>query len=199
MCVFFVTAARADNYGLDKTVEQTGGLLPKNIAGKSSPAEVVGTIVSVALSFIGIVFFLLVLYAGFTWMTAMGNSEKVTNAKEMLEAAAIGLLLVLASYAIARFVFTNLGGGAGSSSTSQSQNGSPSGSSASCQSALDCNPAQHEICDGGVCKATGCCNLVGVKQCFDDQTASQCQIKETNSGNPTRFEPGTACSNPCAY
>lgn len=100
-------------YGIEETQKATGNLLPKNIAGKSSITEVVGSVVSIALSLIGIVFFLLVLYAGFTWMTAMGNTEKVTKAKDMLEAAAIGLILVMASYAIARFVFTSLGGSAG--------------------------------------------------------------------------------------
>jgi len=154
LCVFFGSAARADNYGLDKTVDATNNLLPKSIAGKSSPAEVVGTIVSVALSFIGIVFFLLVLYAGFTWMTAMGNSEKVTKAKDMLEAAAIGLILVLASYAIARFVFTSLGGTAGS------QTGSNSGQNTgftTCQLGNDgaaCNENGGTWCVGGQCVPT---------------------------------------------
>jgi hypothetical protein len=60
------------------------------------------------LMFVGTIFFLLVLYAGLTWMTAGGGSEKVMKAKTMLETAVIGLLIVAASYAISTYVFERL-------------------------------------------------------------------------------------------
>jgi hypothetical protein len=40
---------------------------------------------------------------GFIWMTAGGNEEKVGKAKKMLVAGIIGLIIVVAAYAIARF------------------------------------------------------------------------------------------------
>lgn len=98
----------ADNYGTDATVNATGGLLPKTVAGAGNVEGVIGKVISIILSMFGIVFFLLIFYAGFQWMTAQGNSDKVEKAKETILAAAIGLIIVLAAYAITNFVFTNL-------------------------------------------------------------------------------------------
>ncbi len=99
--------AFADEFGLD---EAAGGT--KLIQVKDTQTDIpnlIGNIVGVALSFLGAIFFLLILYAGFLWMTAFGSSEKTDKAKGILEHAAVGLLIVLAAYAISRFVFTALG------------------------------------------------------------------------------------------
>lgn len=98
----------ADEYGVDTAVGQTGGLLVKSVAGRSTVPEIVGEVVKVALSFIGILFFGLMLYAGFVWMRAMGNTENVTRAKDIMEGAAIGIVIVLAAYALTTFVFERL-------------------------------------------------------------------------------------------
>lgn len=44
------------------------------------------------------------------WMTAFGNDQKVEKSKEIIISAAIGLVIVLAAYAISRFVFGALAG-----------------------------------------------------------------------------------------
>jgi len=105
-----VPAVAKSSYGLTTTAE-VAGLSGKNAPTISTrdPVELASDIISVALSFLGIVFFLLIFYAGIRWMTAMGASEKVDKAKDMLEGAGIGLLIVIASYALAKFIFTNLG------------------------------------------------------------------------------------------
>jgi len=41
-------------------------------------------------------------------MTAGGNEEKITGAKKMLGAGIIGLVIILAAFAIATFVMSNL-------------------------------------------------------------------------------------------
>ena len=41
-------------------------------------------------------------------MTSVGNADKVTEAKQTIINAAIGVVIVIASYAIVRFVFENL-------------------------------------------------------------------------------------------
>ena len=107
---FVVAGGLAADYGLDKTRDRAG--LPRTIAGASTIPEIIGQIVSVGLSLLGIVFFILILYAGLTWMTATGNTEKIDKAKNTLETAAIGLIIVVAAYAIASFVFTKLSSGA---------------------------------------------------------------------------------------
>jgi len=82
-----------------------------NVFGSGQPrslGETVSEIIKVALGFLGIVFLLLTIYAGFTWMLAAGNEDKISTAKKTLVAAVIGLAIVLASYAITRFVIDGL-------------------------------------------------------------------------------------------
>lgn len=98
--------ALAKDYGLGEAASAAG---IDSIFSSSNPLEVVGNIIGVGLSLLGIIFFGIILFAGFRWMTAMGNPDKAEKAKDMLEAAAIGLVIVLAAYAIAKFVFSALG------------------------------------------------------------------------------------------
>ena len=48
-------------------------------------------------------------YGGYLWMTARGNEEEVTKAKNLIKAAIIGLIIVLAAYAISIFVIKLVG------------------------------------------------------------------------------------------
>ncbi len=70
--------------------------------------EMVGNIIKVVLTFLGVVVIVIVIYAGFLWMTAGGNPEDVTKAKQWLTNAVIGLAIILAAYAITNFVITSL-------------------------------------------------------------------------------------------
>ncbi len=97
-----------DKYGLYDTANKAG-LLDTAISKKSSPLDIAADILGIALSFLGIVFFGIMLYAGIRWMTALGDSQKVETSKGMLESAGIGLIIILASYAIATYVFNYLG------------------------------------------------------------------------------------------
>jgi hypothetical protein len=65
--------------------------------------------ISFVLSFLGVVFLILVIYGGITWMTSLGNEQKVTSAKNLLIAAIIGLIIVLLAYAISLAVMENIG------------------------------------------------------------------------------------------
>ena len=67
-----------------------------------------GTLLSVILSMLGIALLILVIYAGFLWMTAAGNDSQVKKAKDILMNAVIGMVLLIASYAIAQFVVSQL-------------------------------------------------------------------------------------------
>lgn len=74
----------------------------------TDPLKIVSVVINTALSLLGVVFLGLIIYAGFRWMTAQGNEEDVTKAKEILIQAVIGLAIVLAAYAISYFVFNAL-------------------------------------------------------------------------------------------
>ncbi len=96
----FSNIAFADDYGLD-TVAQKSGL----DAGGKDLSGLVGGMLGTALSFIGVIFFALMVFGGFMWMTARGNDEQTKKAMGTITAAVIGLVIVLSSYAVTSFVF----------------------------------------------------------------------------------------------
>jgi len=103
---FILTPALAYDYtaGLQKT----GDAMGYDISGKSSVYAVVGTMIGIILSAVGLVFFALMVYGGVRWMIARSNEEYVTKAKNIIESAIIGLVIVVASYAITNFVINNV-------------------------------------------------------------------------------------------
>lgn len=66
--------------------------------------NVVGTIVNAALSLVGLIFLVLMVYAGFTWMLAQGDEGKIDKSKEIIKACIIGLIITASAYAITFFV-----------------------------------------------------------------------------------------------
>jgi hypothetical protein len=64
------------------------------------------TIINAVLSFLGVIFTIIIIYAGFKWMLAEGNTESVAQAKSLLKNAVIGLIIVLAAYAISVAIFS---------------------------------------------------------------------------------------------
>ncbi len=69
----------------------------------------IGTVIQVALSMLGVIFLVLMIYGGYLWMTAHGNEENVTKAKDLITAAIVGLIIVISAYAISYFVINALG------------------------------------------------------------------------------------------
>ncbi|EKD47515.1 MAG: hypothetical protein ACD_66C00025G0001 [uncultured bacterium] len=72
--------------------------------------DTLGSLIGIFLSILGIVLLLLVIYAGFLWMTAQGDAEQTKKARDIMINAVIGLIITLAAYAISDFVITKLTG-----------------------------------------------------------------------------------------
>lgn len=70
--------------------------------------ELIGNIIAVLLSVLGIIFVVLVVYAGFLYLTASGDDAKVKKAKTLLSESIIGMIIIVASYAISSFVIDAL-------------------------------------------------------------------------------------------
>ena len=87
---------------------ETGAYQP---AGETTIAEIMGAAVSAFLGLLGVIFIALIIYAGYYWMTAEGEEEKVIKAKDTIRQAIIGLVLVIAAYAIWAFIKAKLIGG----------------------------------------------------------------------------------------
>lgn len=69
-------------------------------------AAVTGSFINTALSFVGIIFMALVVYAGYLWMTARGEEDQVGKARKILISALVGIVIVLGAYAITAIVTT---------------------------------------------------------------------------------------------
>lgn len=63
-----------------------------------------GKYIGLILSFVGVLFLGLMIYAGISWMTSDGNEQTVTKAKTMIINAAIGIIIVFAAYAATSFL-----------------------------------------------------------------------------------------------
>ncbi|MEA3398206.1 MAG: hypothetical protein U9R06_00480 [Patescibacteria group bacterium] len=81
--------------------------------GSYSLSGYMANLIKVFLGILGVVFIILVIVAGFNWMTAGGDEEKVKKAKQMIQRAIIGLIIIALAYSITYFVFKSLPGGTG--------------------------------------------------------------------------------------
>jgi hypothetical protein len=64
----------------------------------------VGDIIGLVLSFVGVIFLIIIIYSGIMWMTAMGNDQRIEKAKNMIINATIGLIIVFSAYAVTNFI-----------------------------------------------------------------------------------------------
>lgn len=76
--------------------------------GQGDLKETIGSLINVALQFLGVVTVVIILYGGFKWMTAGGTEEKVSEAKRLIIAGIIGLAIILSAYAISSFVIGSI-------------------------------------------------------------------------------------------
>lgn len=99
---YFVFAAdSADPLDKLKSVATGGGY---DEATETSFAEMMGTAVSAFLGLLGIIFVGLIIYAGYNWMTASGEADKVEKAKKIISRAITGLIITVSAYAIWGYV-----------------------------------------------------------------------------------------------
>jgi len=82
----------------------------KAFAGFSnaSVGSIIAAVISAVLGLLAAIFMVLMVLSGFKWMTASGNEDQVKKAQETIKAAIIGLIIVLAAYAITYYIFTYL-------------------------------------------------------------------------------------------
>ncbi len=83
------------------TIENIGGSIG---LGTADLKETVLNIIQWILGILALVAVVMIIIAGFQWMTAGGSEEKVEKAKKIITAAVIGLIVVLLAWAIVIFV-----------------------------------------------------------------------------------------------
>lgn len=83
-----------------------------NVYGDDTPQDIritLAKIINIVLEFLGVIFIVLIIYAGFMYMTAAGNKDQTEKALKILKNAVIGLLVILMAWAITRFAIRQLG------------------------------------------------------------------------------------------
>lgn len=162
--VLFTTLAYAASASAADIGFGSGGMA-SDIAGKAgydtaqtstSLSQTVGGIIRAVLSVIGVLFLGLTIFAGFLWMTASGNEDKVTKAKSILTSSVIGLVIVAASYGITALVFTFL---------------------------FQATAPATDVSSGGTGDGEmGCCVSEDESKCTQTNTRSSCTTKWNNAG-----------------
>jgi hypothetical protein len=67
---------------------------------------IVANSIKVFLGFLGIVFLVLLISAGWKYMKASGNEEQIHEAVNQIQTAIVGLIIVMSAYAIANYMTT---------------------------------------------------------------------------------------------
>lgn len=102
--------------GLDVARAQTAntdfGLSNVQVEGLTTQRDIrdiIAGFIQIFLGFTGLIAVIVMLYAGFLWMTAGGSPDRVAKAKKWLINGSIGLGVVVSAYAITLFIFNALG------------------------------------------------------------------------------------------
>lgn len=101
------TAARAEVPALGSNLDALGKAsgYDTQLSQEENPLAIVVSQALLALfGVLGMIFLVIVVYAGFRWMTAGGNTEQIDEAKQLIRNATIGLAIVILSYTITYFI-----------------------------------------------------------------------------------------------
>ena len=83
---------------------------PQNFAGFSSQdlKETIANIVRIIIGFLGILVIIAIIFGGFKMMTSRGDADEVGKGRQIVAAGVVGLVIVLAAYAISGFVIDSI-------------------------------------------------------------------------------------------
>ena len=76
--------------------------------GSATMPQVIGKVIKVILSILGLVALVLFIIGGFQWMTSGGNKEKIQGAQKLMGAAVIGMVIIIIAYAASAFIVNKL-------------------------------------------------------------------------------------------
>lgn len=173
----------------------TGDVAISGDIDKRPLGDVVLAMVNYFIGFLGFIAVVVFVYAGVLWVISGGNDEQITKAKKIMTYASLGLVVVILSFSIVRFITGSAGGGGTCTADSDCQSGytcengfcqsiGPEGGGttptpSACTSSLDCGPGQY-------------CSVVGA--CVDGASLT-CQ-DNSDCPTPKQCDPFGFCHNP---
>lgn len=70
--------------------------------------EIIGSIIKGLLGLAGTLLVVLIIYAGWLWMSSRGEEDKIEQSKNILKSAIIGLAIIILAFAITSFVLNQI-------------------------------------------------------------------------------------------
>jgi cell division protein FtsN len=70
----------------------------------TDPRIIIANVIRIVLGFLAVIFLVLLVVAGFKYMTSQGNEEQTGDAKNQIVSAVIGLLIILSAYGVTLFI-----------------------------------------------------------------------------------------------
>ena len=75
---------------------------------ETQTAQMISAVITTVLSFLGVIFLILMIYGGFLRMTAAGNDDQIKKSNELMKSAVIGLIIVVSAYAISMLIMSKV-------------------------------------------------------------------------------------------
>jgi len=73
-----------------------------------NPYTLAELIIQLVLGFLGLLFFIIIIVAGYQWLTSGGNEDKISHARDRIKNALIGLVVILFAYILTVFIINQL-------------------------------------------------------------------------------------------
>ncbi|MCD4693891.1 pilin [bacterium] len=95
---------------LDEQIGFENGEISDNFGGDNPVdiREMIVDLVKIFLTFLAIIFLILIIWGGYQWMVAGGNSEKVEQAKDTIKNGVIGMIIIMCAYSITHFILDDI-------------------------------------------------------------------------------------------
>lgn len=87
-----------------QAVQEWGGCVVDNVPTLKCFEVVFGNILIMASGFVGLVLFIMFLTGAFTYLTSLGNPEKIKKAQGTLKYALVGFILFVGSFLILKII-----------------------------------------------------------------------------------------------
>lgn len=79
-----------------------------NPLGETDVRVLFGRVISAALSIVGSIALLMVVYGGVLWLTSRGDAKMIQKGKDTLTWAVMGIAIIFAAYAIVNALITGI-------------------------------------------------------------------------------------------
>src|SRR3989344_1320552 len=97
---------------MGRAIEFLGAIEDRVLGEGNDSAEVqdiVANVGQIIFSLTGLVFIVLIIYGGYMWGTARGNTDKVDTGRKLIFEAIIGVIIVFGAYILTAFVIQSVG------------------------------------------------------------------------------------------